>query len=207
MTHGYRSVFFPLAISYLLFAFLFNLGCGRPAGIGIGGRYLDAKFDVWRPRGDVNGAITKLEYIVKRDPLYLNSLTLLGRAYYKSRRYRDAFQILKRAVAVNREDEIAWIALGMTQLRLGDDQKGLESVKGGLTLLARVSKDGYRGTEYWDINGVVRRILRKAIFYAAKGLEEKKRILRSGEILIDRIDEEEFIIDREELEELRGDSA
>ena len=207
MTHGYRSVFFPLAISYLLFAFLFILGCGRPGGIGIGGRYLEAKLEVWRPRGDVNKAISNLEYIVKREPLYLNSLTLLGRAYYKRRRYQDAFQILKRAVVVNREDEIAWTALGMTQLRLGDDERGLESFKGGLTLLAKVSKDGYRGTEYWDINGQVRRILRRAIFFAAKGLEEKKRIIRSGEILIDRIDEEEWIIDREELQELRGDSA
>jgi len=202
-----RNKYFLSAICYSLLAFLFALGCGRPSGIGIGGRYLDAKFDVWRPRGDVNGAITKLEYIVKRDPLYKNSLTLLGRAYYKSRRYRDAFQILKRAIVVNRTDEIAWIALGMTQLRLGDDQRGLESVKGGLTLLAKVSKDGYRGTEYWDINGQVRRILRKAIFFAAKGLEEKKRIIRSGEILIDRIDEEEWVLDREELEKERGDSA
>jgi len=98
-----RNKYFLSAICYSLLAFLFALGCGRPSGIGIGGRYLDAKFDVWRPRGDVNGAITKLEYIVKQDPLYKNSLTLLGRAYYKSRRYRDAFQILKRAVAVNRK--------------------------------------------------------------------------------------------------------
>ncbi len=206
MAHIWNRYFRSIICCSLL-AFLFALGCGRPAGIGIGGRYLDAKFDVWRQRGDVNGAITKLEYIVKRDPLYKNSLTLLGRAYYKSRRYRDAFQILKRAIAVNRTDEIAWIALGMTQLRLGDDQRGLESVKGGLTLLAKVSKDGYRGTEYWDINGQVRRILRKAIFFAAKGLEEKKRIIRSGEILIDRIDEEEWVLDREELQEERGDSA
>ncbi len=202
-----RNKYFLSAICYLLFSLMLILGCGRPVGIGIGGRYLDAQFDVWRPRGDVNGAITKLEYIVKRDPLYKNSLTLLGRAYYKSRRYQDAFQILKRAVAVNRTDEIAWIALGMTQLRLGDDQRGLESVKGGLTLLAKISKNGYRGTEYWDITGQVRRILRKAIFFAAKGLEEKKRIIRSGEILIDRIDEEEWVLEREELQEERGDSA
>ena len=199
--------YFRSVICCSLLAFLFILGCGRPGGIGIGGRYLEAKLEVWRPRGDVNKAISKLEYIVKRDPLYKDSLTLLGRAYYKRRRYRDAFQILKRAVAVNREDEIAWIALGMTQLRLGDNERGLESYKGGLTLLAKVSQDGYRGVEDWDINGLVRRTLRKAIFYAAKGLEEKKRIIRGGEILLDRIDEEEWIAVREERQEMRGDSA
>jgi tetratricopeptide (TPR) repeat protein len=143
--------------------------------------------------------------VVSRDPLYRDSLTLLGRAYYKGRRYRDAFQILKRALAVNREDEIAWITLGLTQLRLRDDERGLESFKGGITLLLKVSKDGYRGLDVWDVNGSVRRTIRKAVLFAAKGLEEKKRIIRSGEILLDRIDEEEWIVEREEILEREGD--
>lgn len=207
MTHAYRSGYLRFAIYCLLFVLLFVLGCGRPGGIGIGGRYLDAKFEIWRPRGNIAAAIDKLEYIVKRDPLYKDSLTILGRAYYKSRRYRDAFQILKRALAVNREDEIAWITMGLTQLRLRDDERGLESFKGGITLLLKVSKDGYRGLDVWDVNGSVRRSIRKAVLFAAKGLEEKKKIIRIGEILLDRIDEEEWVGDREDLQELRGDSV
>ncbi len=202
----YRNRYFLSAVCFLLLAMLFILGCGRPGGIGIGGRYLDAKFEVWRQRGNIALAIDKLEYIVKRDPLYKDSLTILGRAYYKSRRYRDAFQILKRALAVNREDEIAWIAMGLTQLRLRDDERGLESFKGGITLLLKVSKDGYRGLDDWDINGSVRRSIRKAVLFAAKGLEEKKRIIRIGEILLDRIDEEEWAADNEDLQKLREDS-
>ena len=183
-----------------MFIILLIPGCWRPGGFGIGGRYQSAKFEIVRRGGNIGTAIVKLEYVVSRDPLYKDSLTLLGRAYYNSRRYRDAFQILKRAVAVNREDEIAWITLGMAQLRLGDDARGLESFKGGLTLLIRESKDGfYKGLDNWDLNGLVRRSLRRAIFFAAKGLEEKKRIIRIGEILLARIDDEEWYGKKEEF--------
>ena len=178
------------------------MSCGRPAGIGIGGRYLDGKLEVGRPRGNINKAISRLEYVVSLNPLYRDSLTVLGRAYYKGRRYRDAFQILKRALVVNQRDEIAWITLGLTQLRLGDDERGLESIKGGLTLVAKVSKDGYKGLETWDLNGVVRRALRKAIFFASKGLEEKRKIIRGGEILLARIDDEERLVISEEFLQL-----
>ncbi len=187
-----RSFLFSIFYSLLVIGLLPLLACWRPAGIGIGGRYLDAKLEMGKPRGDFNRAITNLEYVVRRDPLYEDSLTLLGRAYYRSKRYMDAFQILKRALTVNREDEIAWITMGLTQLRLGDDRRGLESIKGGLTLLAKVSKDGYKGLESWDTTGSVRRTLRRAIFFAAKGVEEKKKIIRIGEILLARIDNEEW---------------
>ncbi len=181
---------FLFTICYSLLAILFVVGCGLQ-GVGIGGRYNDAKFEIVR-RGNIGKAITKLEYVVRRDPYYKDSLTLLGRAYYNNRRYRDAFQILKRSLAVNREDEIAWITLGLTQLRLGDDVRGLESFKGGITLLLKVSKDGYRGIDDWDRGRSVRGALRRAVFYAAKGLEKKKVIIRTGEILLARIDNEEW---------------
>ncbi|MFQ5849005.1 MAG: tetratricopeptide repeat protein [Candidatus Binatia bacterium] len=192
---------FLFTIHYLLFTILFVVACGRPSGFGIGGRYLDAKSEIVKRRGNINRAITKLEYVVRRDPFYEDSLTLLGRAYYKRGRYQDAFEILKRALAVNPEDEIAWIMLGLTQLRLGDDIRGLESFKGGLTLLSKVSKDGYRGLDFWDKNRLVRSALRKAILYVSKGLEEKKRIIQSGEILLARIDDEEWFGKREQFTE------
>jgi len=196
-----RSFLFSIFYSLLVIGLLPLLACGRPAGFGIGGRYLDAKIEIRKPRGDFNKAVTNLEYVVRRDPFYEDSLTLLGRAYYGSKRYRDAFQILKRALTVNRENEIAWITMGLTQLRLGDDRRGLESIKGGLTLLAKVSKDGYKGLESWDPTGSVRRTLRRAIVITAKGVEEKRKIIRIGEILLVRIDDEEVEGQRDEYNE------
>ena len=178
---------------------VFISACWHPAGIGIGGQYLDAKTEIVKGRhGDVNKAVAHLEYVVVRDPFYKDSLTLLGRAYYMGGRYQDAYQILKRALTIRPEDEVAWISLGLTELRLGSDAKGLESLKGGLTLLHKVSKEGYRGVEFWDSEGYVRTAMRRAVLVVMNGLEEKEKIIQTTEVLLSRIDDEEWWADRKE---------
>ena len=186
MTRPYASGYLLISIFFLLLA----ASCWRPQGFGIGGRYLDARLEISNPRGNLEEAIAKLEYVVRRDPSYKDSLTLLGRAYYKRARYQDAYQVLRRALTANRQDEIAWITLGLTQLRSGNDQKGLESLKGGLSLLSKVSSDGYKDIEFWDKNGLVQRALRETVLFTSKGLQEKWNIIRMGEILLTRIDNE-----------------
>lgn len=167
-------------------------GCWRPAGIGVGGKYNDALTEMAKtPRGgQVSRVIADLEYVVRRNPRYRDSLTQLGRGYYYAGRYAAAFEVLKRSLALNKDDEIAWIVLGLTQMRLGDDRQGLESVKGGLTLLAKATRSGYRDItdEFWDSHGVVRRALRRSISLARNGLSEKRQLLRAGELLLHRID-------------------
>lgn len=187
LTRGHQRLLFYFIFSLLLFSVL---ACNKPAGFGVGGRYSDAMFEISKPSGNMGQAVNKLEYVVRRDPLYRDSLTLLGRAYYRRGRYQDAFQMLKRALAVHPKNEVAWIAMGLTQLRLGQDKKGLESLKGGITLLNKVSRDGYKDVEFWDKNGLVRHSTRKVVFYILKGLGEKPKILRSGEILLVRITDE-----------------
>lgn len=184
-----------MVYSYLLIVLLavFILSCGRPAGVGVGGRYLDAKSEMVKGvRGDLSKAIVNLEQVVVREPDYEDSLTLLGRAYYRAGRYQDAYQILKRALALRPKDEIAWISVGLTELRLGSDARGMESLKGGLTLLSKASTDGYRGFDSWDSEGSVRAAIRRTAFLVVKGLEEKESILRHGELLLARVDDEEW---------------
>lgn len=184
-------------IFYLLFAFLSVSGCAIWR-FGAGGRYLEAKDEITRPRGgDINKAIVNLEGIVRENPTYQDSLTLLGRAYYKRGRYQDASLILQRALAVNKDDEMAWLVLGLTQLRLGEDQKGLETLKGALTLASKEMKEYYRGFQYWDRQGKVRIALRRAVLSATKGLEEKQSLIRNVELVIASVDEEEWQQDRD----------
>lgn len=142
-------------------------------------------------QGNMNRAIKELESVVRDDPTYKDSLTLLGRAYYRKGRYEDAKQVLTRALAVNKEDAIAWIALALTQLRLGEDRKGLETFKGAITLLSQVSVAGYRGYPDWDSNRHIRSSIRRTVFLAKKGLDEKKGLIRAAETLLVRIDDEE----------------
>ena len=167
-------------------------GCWRPPGIGVGGKYNDALYELGKTQrgGNAARAVVDLEYVVRRNPRYRDSLTQLGRAYYYAGRYSAAFEVLKRALALNKDDEIAWLVLGLTQLQRGDDEQGLASFRGGLTLLARATRDGYREVEaeFWDERGVVRRSLRRSISLARKGVNEKQGILRAGELLLHRVD-------------------
>src|SRR5438552_19110778 len=137
----------------ILYLCLLPLACTSASipRFGVGGRYEEGRDQFFRGKGgDVDTAVDALEFVVSKDPTYKNSLTYLGRAYYRKARYNDAYAILQRALAVNHDDEIAWIALGATELRLGRDQKGLESLKGGITLASKVITQGYLNYPYWD---------------------------------------------------------
>jgi tetratricopeptide (TPR) repeat protein len=159
---------------------------------GVGGKYEEGRDQFFRGRGgDMDRAVVALEYVVSQDPTYKESLTYLGRAYYRKERYQDAYAILQRAVAVNKDDEIAWLALGVTQLRLGQNEKAIETLKGGITLASRVLGEGYKNYERWDIRGVVKASVRRCAFYVAKGPEEKENILQSTDRLLALIDDEQ----------------
>ena len=187
---------------------LLIVGCSRPefmTGMGTGGTYLQGKEEITRRRGgDVDKAIVSLEKVVMQDPTYKDSLTLLGRAYYKKGRFPDAHQVLQRALAVSPSDEIAWLTLGITQLRLNDDDKGIKSLQGGLTLFNRNSVSGYRGFRYWDRAGNVKAATRRAIFVVSKGSEAKREdTIRSIESLLGLIDEEEWYLQLESVQDIR----
>ena len=181
---------------YWLFAAIVCLGASSCSNtlpkFGVGGRYEEGKDQFFRGRGgDMDKAVVSLEYVVSQDPTYKNSLTYLGRAYYRKERYKDAFVILQRAVVVNKDDEIAWLALGVTELRLGQNEKGIETLKGGITLASQVLVEGYHHHDRWDLRGTVRASVRRSAFYLTKGVEEKENILQSTERLLAQIDDEE----------------
>jgi tetratricopeptide (TPR) repeat protein len=159
---------------------------------GIGGRYEEGKDQFLRGRGgDMDRAVEALEFVVSKDPTYKNSLMYLGRAYYRKGRFQDAHAILQRAVALNQQDEIAWIAYGLTQLRVGQVDKGIESLKGGITLASRVMVDGYHNYLYWDTRGLIRASIRRSAFLLPGGAEEKDNIIQATDRLLALVDDEE----------------
>jgi len=159
---------------------------------GIGGKYEEGKAQFLLGRsGDMDVAITALETVVKENPKYDDSLTYLGRAYYRKGRYFDAFEILQRALAVNKDDEIAWIAIGLTQLRLGQNEKGIETLKGGITLASRVMTNGYKNYIYWDTRGGISAAIRRSAFLLAKGVDERNGIIESTDRLLALVDDED----------------
>ncbi len=191
----FEIAFLPLAV------FLMSSCLPTPSGEkflwGVPGHYQQGKLAVTGLHRDINKGVALLEEAARRNPLYEDVLTLLGRGYYAQRRYENALEMLKRALTVNREDEIAWLFLGLTQLRLGESKAGLAAVKAGLGLLVKRSKPGYRGYEAWDIEGDVKRSIRRAVFSVEKAqLGNSTRLLFAAERMILTIDEEDFRRDR-----------
>lgn len=186
----------PLVGVFLLVLGLqFVSGCSKPDWhFGRSGQYSEAKTEIIRRvNGNLDKAIANFAAIANDDPTYRDTLTLLGRAYYKKGRFQDAHVILQRAVAVRQDDEIAWLLFGVTQLRLGDNERGLESVRGGLTLFNKATADHkYRDYDGWDPADRVSNATRRAVFIALKGLEQKDDLIRSVESVLSAVEDEEF---------------
>ena len=193
--------------SLLAIGFFLLWGCSHAIPrFGVGGRYEEGKEQFLRGRGgDMDRAIVALESVAGEDPTYKETLTLLARAYYRKGKYEDALQVSRQALAVNKDDEIAWLVRGLTQLRLGDDEKGLETVKGAISLLSKLTANNYRGYSYWDKNGLVSVAIRRTVLSATKGLEEKENLIRNAETLLVQIDEEEHFQRIEARQERRRD--
>jgi hypothetical protein len=92
---------------------------------------------------------------------------------------------------VNKDDEIAWMALGLAQLRLGEDEKGIETLQGAITLISKVSKSGYRDFNEWDNKALVRTYISRSAVDVRKGTEAKASLIRNCETLLARMDDEE----------------
>jgi tetratricopeptide (TPR) repeat protein len=177
----------------LLALLLLSVACNHAIPrFGIGGRYEEGKEQFLRGRGgDMEVAITALEAVVSQDPTYKDSLTYLGRAYYRTNKLQPAHAVLQRALIVNKDDEMAWIAFGATQLRLGQNDAGIESLKGGITLASKVMVDGYHNHIYFDTRGLIRAEIRRSAFLLTKGIEEKANIIATTDRLMALVDDEE----------------
>ena len=176
----------------LLVAFLI-FGCSNTMPrFGTGGRYEEGRDQFLRGRGgDMDKAVVAFEAVVTVDPTYKDSLIYLGRAYYRKGRYQDAFAILQRALAVNPDNEIAWISLGMTQLQLGQNEQGIETLKGGITLASKVMVEGYHNYEKWDNRHTIQASIRRSAFLLISDSQAKDKILQSLSQLLAQVDDEE----------------
>jgi tetratricopeptide (TPR) repeat protein len=109
-------------------------------------------------------------------------LTYLGRAYYETAKYPEARDVLQKAVGGKRNDNLAKVYLGLTLMRLGQEQQGRKEVEDGLRGihddLEFIAADNVNGI-YWDPARSIRSGIESAL---APGTADTRLVERSEQI-------------------------
>lgn len=91
--------------------------------------------------GDPETALGYFSAVAEQDPNYVyhsvhfreNIWTYLGRAQYETKRYQEARKSLERALALDRDDNLARLYLGLTLARTGDPSRGgIKEIEAGM---------------------------------------------------------------------------
>jgi tetratricopeptide (TPR) repeat protein len=89
---------------------------------------------------DPESALPYLLEAAKNDPNYVYAYdlfresvwTYLGRSQYATKKYSEARQSLERALALDKDEHLARLYLGLTLTRLGDSAQGVKEIEAGM---------------------------------------------------------------------------
>lgn len=71
-------------------------------------------------------------YVYEYDLFRENVWTYLGRSQYATKKYSEARQSLERALALDKDDHLARLYLGLSLTRLGDSARGVKEIEAGM---------------------------------------------------------------------------
>jgi tetratricopeptide (TPR) repeat protein len=135
-------------------------------------------------------------------------MTYLGRAYYETGKYAEARNALEKALAINSDDHLARVYLGLVLMREREQQRGRKEITAGLKGihddLEFIAADNVHGI-FWDPARSIRSAIESAL---APGIDDSV-LVASAEQIGRKFDEE---IDKARRDEGRfragrGDSS
>jgi len=144
-------------VSFSLFVFL--AGC---TSLQVGGELQSGRQALLEGKNEA--ALGYFYGAAQKDPNYVYATgsspkqgvwSYVGRSEYLTGRFPQARQTLERAIAANREEDIARLYLGLTLAREGDRQRGLKEIEGGMrginNWLDYINQaQRYSIGQYWD---------------------------------------------------------
>jgi tetratricopeptide (TPR) repeat protein len=145
-------------------------------------------------------------YVMRSGPFREGIWTYVGRAQYSTGKFTEARRSLARAVALDGEDYLARIYLGLTLARSGDPPGGLHEIRVGmkglydwLEYLASTAQYG----RYWDPSRDIRAQIEKDLaMIAGKDLDWQK-LIANAEWLGKKTEEEVEMARRDEQRQFR----
>jgi tetratricopeptide (TPR) repeat protein len=168
--------------------------------------------------GNNEAALGYFHNAAEKDPNYVWGSALrqgiwsyVGRAEYATGRFPQARQSLERAIAANKDEDIARLYLGLTLVRSGDQQAGLKEMEGGMKGIYDFLEwitETHRFTfgQWWDPNLEIRKAIKTDLaMISARDLDVQK-LLANGEWLGKEIEEESDRARQDEFRDRQRDS-
>jgi tetratricopeptide (TPR) repeat protein len=187
------------------------------ATIQRGSEYEQARNDLLY--GDSTPALSLFERIAAADPnrLYFSkfpegSWTYVGRAAYGANLLPRAQQALERATSLHREDDMAKLYLGLTDARLGNQERGLANIENGMKGIhdwIEWANQAHRYTwgQWWDPNRQIRSAIERDLKLISQREYSWPELTRDGEWLGRRVEEEIVTASRDEQRNLNREGG
>jgi tetratricopeptide (TPR) repeat protein len=197
--------------SLLLFSlFVFLVGC---TSVNVGGEVQSGRQALLESKNE-----TALGYFygaAQRDPNYVYATgsspkqgvwSYVGRSEYLTGRFPQARQTLERALAANREEDIARLYLGLTLVREGDRQRGLKEIESGMrginNFLDYINQaQRYSIGQYWDSGRDIRSAIQSNLAMISGRDLDWQRLTVNTEWLGIRMEQESDLARRQEAQD------
>jgi tetratricopeptide (TPR) repeat protein len=190
--------------------FVFLAGC---TSLQTGGEVQSGRQALLEGRNEV--ALGYFYSAAQRDPDYVYATgsspkqgvwSYVGRSEYLTGRFPEARKNLERAIASNRQEDIARLYLGLTLAREGDRQRGLKEIESGMrgidSFLNNISQaQRFSIGQYWDPDRDIRSAIQRDLaMISGKDLDWQK-LTADTEWLGIRMEQESDLARRQEAED------
>ena len=200
-------------VSYLgLFAFLTCLSGCMSFQVG-------TDFDSGRQslfKGDYEAALGHFQSVAQQDPNYMYGGVLrqgiwsyVRRAQYLTGRLPEARQTLVKAFNHHENNEVVNLYLGLTLVRIGEREKGLEDIEAGMKGIAAfinyvTEAFRYRIGAFWDPGFAIRRVVEKSLIIASGENIDWQQLLADGEWIAMNFEREPDRANAQQIQDLQS---
>ena len=189
--------------------FVFLAGC---TSLQVGGQLQHGRQALLK--GNNETALGHFYGAAQKDPNYVYATgsspkqsvwSYVGRSEYLTGRLPQARQTLERALASNREEDIARLYLGLTLAREGDRQRGLKEIEGGMrginSFLDYINQaQRFSIGQFWDPGRDIRRAIQSDLAMISGKDLDWQRLTANTEWLGIRMEEESDLARRQDAE-------
>jgi len=152
--------------------------------------------------GNNEAALAYFQSAAQIDPSYKHGTALqqgiwsyVGRSEYAVGRLPQARETLEKALTTNRDEDIARLYLGLTYARIGDRQRGLKEIEGGMRgindwLEWVTEAHRFSFGQFWDPAREIRTAIQGDLAMISGREFDWQKLITDGEWIAKRMEEE-----------------